>query len=171
MAIIHYLFCAANIEQEACWQIGCTRLAFVRSLSDIRSPRIESPLKNLSPETISLQIRPWKICFRIDSFPGHYILKQSLRLGENMLSPVEIQIRARMICFRIDSSLEGDFISTRDRPIICLANQSNSFWLYNLYLKQRRDFSGIVLSAWNASLDPQAGRRDSFLAGLTQIAT
>src|SRR6218665_586445 len=52
-----------------------------------RCPVTESPPRSLPPETLfRYRFSPWRICFRIDSPPGDYILKQSLR-GERLLPP------------------------------------------------------------------------------------
>src|SRR6218665_1311649 len=93
--------------------------------TSIRCLATDSPPINLSPVTLfRYRFSPRRIFFRIDSPPGDYILKQSLR-GEKLFHPpLEI------------NSPPGESLFRRElgySRIAFIVNQSTLFWLTHLY--------------------------------------
>src|SRR6218665_3488231 len=83
-----------------------------------------SPPRSLPPETLfRYRISPRRICFRIDSPPGDYILKQSL-LGRDYFIPHRNKLSPGESLFRC----ELGYIHTA-----FIANKSTLFWFTHLY--------------------------------------
>src|SRR6218665_1163310 len=101
-----------------------------------------SPLEVSTGDSISIQILPQRICFRIDSPPGDYILKQSLWGRENVSSSIEIYSPPGECLFRRELGFNH---------ITSVAYQSTLglFWLthlclnYDLFLVIDRKFYAI----------------------------